>query len=126
MIKVVFCLRRLPNLSAEQFYAYWLEEHSALLRTHAAALRIKRYVQSHAFDHAELRPALDARGARVPPYDGVAELWWDSLEDLRAVGRRAEGRMAGRALLADERKFIDLENSSIFYTREHVVIPSGR
>jgi uncharacterized protein (TIGR02118 family) len=123
MIKVIFCLRRLPGLRAEQFYAYWLEKHSPLVRKHAAVLRIKRYVQSHTFDHAELRPALEARGAGIPPYDGVAELWWDSLEDLRAAGRSEEGRKAGRALLADERKFIDLENSSIFYAREHVVVP---
>lgn len=123
MMKVIFCLRRLPHLTAEQFYAYWREEHSPLVRKHAAALRIKRYVQSHAFDHAELRAALDARGTGVPPYDGVAELWWDSLEDLRAVGASEEGRRAGRDLLADEREFIDLKSSSIFYTREHVVIP---
>jgi uncharacterized protein (TIGR02118 family) len=122
-MKIIFCLRRRPHLTTEQFHAYWRDEHSLLVRSHAAALRIKRYVQSHTFDHAELRPALDARGATVPPYDGVAELWWDSLEDLRAVGANEEGRRAGRELLADERKFIDIEGSSIFYTREHVVIP---
>jgi hypothetical protein len=28
MIKLVFCLRRLPHLSREEFQRYWLESHA--------------------------------------------------------------------------------------------------
>ncbi|MCU1655477.1 MAG: hypothetical protein JWO57_133, partial [Pseudonocardiales bacterium] len=28
--KMVFCLRRLPHLDAEEFSRYWREEHAAL------------------------------------------------------------------------------------------------
>ncbi len=33
-----------------------------------------------------------------------------------------EGRAAGRALLEDERRFIDLANSCLFYVREHEIV----
>ncbi len=42
MIKLVYCLRRLPNLSREEFQRYWLETHGPLVRSRAQALRIRR------------------------------------------------------------------------------------
>jgi len=40
MIKLVFCLRRLPNLSREEFQRYWLDTHGPLVRELAPALAI--------------------------------------------------------------------------------------
>ena len=48
MLKLVFCLHRLPHLSREEFQRYWREEHGPLVRRHAEVLGIARYVQSHA------------------------------------------------------------------------------
>ena len=106
MIKLVFCLRRLPVLSVSEFQRYWFENHAELVRRHSPALRIHRYTQSHTFSDVRLSPAIDSRGGRVDPFDGVAELWWDSADDL----------------LEDERTFIDLPNSPLFFTNEHVII----
>ena len=122
MIKLVFCVRRLPTCSASEFHRYWFEDHAALVRQHAATLRIRRYTQSHTFSDPRLSPAIDARGGEVDPFDGVAELWWDSAEDLIEAGATAAGRRAGRALLDDERNFIDLPNSPLFFTEERVII----
>ena len=122
MIKIVFCLRRLPTLSPDDFYRYWLENHGPLVRRHAAALRIRRYTQGHPFTDPRIEPAVDARGCQVPPYDGVAEVYWDSIEELLEAGNTQEGRSAGKALLEDERRFIDLPNSSMFYVREHEIL----
>lgn len=122
MIKLNFCLRRLPSLSCEEFQTYWLEKHAPLVREYAKALRIIRYVQSHSFAKAGLQPSLDARGSMVEPYDGIAQLWWDNVEDILDAGTSPEGRAAGRVLLADERNFIDLPNSPIFFAREHAIV----
>ncbi|MGH3957906.1 EthD domain-containing protein [Mycobacterium sp.] len=122
MIKIVFCLRRLPSLSSEEFYRYWLERHAPLVREHAGALRIRRYTQGHAFTDPRLAAAVDARGCQVQPYDGVAEVYWSSVDDLVDAASTDEGRTAGRALLADERKFIDLPNSALFYAHEHGIV----
>ena len=64
------------------------------------------------------------RASREAPemYDGVAELWWDSLDDLMAPGQTEEGRAAGLALLEDEREFIDLPRSPLWLSEEKAII----
>ena len=47
MIKLTFCLRRLPHLSREQFQTYWREQHAPLVAKHAKTLGVLRYVQLH-------------------------------------------------------------------------------
>ncbi|HBQ49001.1 MAG TPA: EthD family reductase, partial [Hyphomonas atlantica] len=47
MIKLTFCLRRLPHLSREEFQVYWREKHAPLVAKHAEVLGILRYVQNH-------------------------------------------------------------------------------
>ena len=121
MIKLVFCLRRLPHLSRAEFQRYWHEQHGPLVRSHAAALGIRRYVQVHTLD-TPLNEALQASRGGPDAYDGVAELWWDSAEVLAATIATPEGRAAGEALLADERKFIDLARSSLFVAEERPII----
>ena len=121
MIKLTFCLRRAPHLTREEFQRYWLEHHGPLVRASVAALRIRRYVQSHTVT-TPVNEAL-RRGRGAPDvYDGVAELWWDSLEDFTAAGATPEGREAGRRLLEDERRFIDLAASPLWLTEEHAIV----
>jgi uncharacterized protein (TIGR02118 family) len=126
MIKLIFCLRRLPTLSLESFQDYWLNRHAPLVRTVAPLLRIRRYVQCHSFSDLGLAPAVAVRGATVASYDGVAELWWDSIKDILAAGATSESRSAGRKLLEDERRFIDLANSPLFFVRETEIIGGAR
>lgn len=121
MIKLVFCLRRLPHLSLEEFQRYWLETHGPLVRSHAATLRIKRYVQVHTLD-SPVNETLRASRDAAEPYDGVAELWWDGPEDLAAATATPEGQQAAQELLEDERKFIDLARSAIWVAEEHPIV----
>jgi uncharacterized protein (TIGR02118 family) len=122
VIKIVFCLRRLPRLSPDEFRSYWLENHGPLVRSHATALRIRRYTQGHTFTDPRTQPAVDARGCAPSLYDGVAEVYWHSVEDLVEAASTPEGRAAGRALLDDERTFIDLPNCAMFYVDEHEIV----
>ncbi|MDE2464826.1 MAG: EthD domain-containing protein [Alphaproteobacteria bacterium] len=120
MIKLTFCLHRLPNLSRAEFQSYWRNTHAPLVARHQKALRIRRYVQSHAITH-DLNEAI--RTSRTAPqmYDGVALLWWDSLADIEAALNSTEGRIAGAALLDDERKFIDLARSPLWFGQDHEI-----
>lgn len=118
MIKLTFCLKRLPALSREEFQAYWRETHAPLVQRHARVLGIVRYVQSHSLPEGTARALAEARGSAGQDYDGVAELWWDSMESFAAAGQTAEGRAAGQVLLEDEGRFIDLPNSPIFLVEE--------
>ena len=123
MIKYVYCLRRLPHLSREDFQQYWRETHGALVRRHARALRIRRYVQVHTLDSPVNDALRDSRGT-LEPYDGVAELWWDSVEDLIAAATSPEGQKAAQDLLEDERRFIDLQSSALWIGEEHPIVDS--
>lgn len=128
MLKLTFCLRRLPALTAAAFHDYWLNKHGPLVRRLQPALGMVRYVQVHRLDDALEAPLGDgmrkARGA-PEPYDGIAELWWESEETYRAARRTPEAREAGRLLLEDEAKFIDLARSPLWLNREHVIHPGA-
>ena len=121
MIKLTFCLRRRPELSREAFFDYWLNKHGPLVESHRQALRIRRYVQLHSREF-ELAEQLRAVRGAPEPFDGVAELWFDSIEDLTSRGDDPAARRAGRELVEDERKFIDLARSPLWLSEEHVII----
>ena len=122
MVKLVFCVRRRPDLSRDEFQRYWREHHAPLVREHRTVLHIRRYVQVHTLPVGASAPLAASRGVEDEEYDGVAELWWDSLEDLAAAVATPEGQRAGAELLEDERRFIDLPRSPIFLAEEHVVV----
>ena len=121
MLKLIFCAHRLPHLSREAFQRYWHETHGPLVRRHAAALRIRRYVQVHTLTHP-VQDGLRASRGGPEAYDGVAELWWDGVDDLVAATADPAGRAASLALLEDERRFIDLARSPVFVGEEKVVV----
>lgn len=121
MVKLTFCLHRLPHLSREEFQRYWRESHGPLVREVAPALGIRRYVQSHTLASPLNEAFRRGRGAPAE-YDGVAELWWDSVEALKSAGATPAGREAGRRLQEDEQRFIDLARSPIWLAEEHPIV----
>jgi uncharacterized protein (TIGR02118 family) len=120
VLKLTFCLRRLPTLSLAEFQDYWLNKHGPLVRSLQPALGMVRYVQLHRLPGDLADGMRRVRGA-PEPYDGVAELWWESEETYRAARRNPEAREGGRELLADEAKIIDLPRSPLWLSREEVI-----
>lgn len=121
MIKLTFCLRRRPDLSREAFQAYWRDVHAPLVASVAETLQIRRYVQLHSLP-AEFSAGIRASREAPEEYDGVAELWFDSLEAIQENGRRPEAQAAAVRLLDDERQFIDLARSPLWFGEERVVV----
>lgn len=119
MIRLIFLLRRKSGLSLSEFQRYWREEHGPLVASHAQRIGALRYVQVHRLDDEINARMASARGGMEAPYDGVAELWWESEEALGEVLAKEPGRVAGAALLDDERKFIDLPNSPLWFAHEY-------
>ena len=124
VIKLVFSLHRRPEMTREEFQAYWRDQHAPLVARHAEALRIRRYVQTHARSSELAAAQSAARGSEPDVYDGQAELWWDSLDDVAAAVSTPEGRQAAIDLLEDEQRFIDLARSPLWIGEEHVVVAS--
>lgn len=120
VVKLVFCLRKRPDLSDDEFHRYWLEEHGNLVRKLAPSLKIQRYVQSHTV-RPELNDSIRQIRGMEKPHDGIAELWWNSMDDYREAYGSEEGREADAALKADEEKFIDLASSTLWFCEEHTL-----
>ena len=121
MIKLVYCLRRLPTLSREEFQRYWRENHAPLVKKHSETLRIRRYVQVHTTD-SQVTEVVRASRPGPEPYDGVAELWYVSAEEMIAGATTPEGRQASRELLEDEKRFINISQSPIWIATENPVV----
>ena len=125
MIKLVFTLRRREDMTREEFQTYWREQHAPLVRRHADVLGIRRYVQVHARDTILDEAIAGARGSEPGFYDGTAELWWDSLEELVAAFSSEAGQAASQELIEDEQRFIDLPRSPLWLGEEDVVIDAA-
>ena len=121
MIKLAFTLRRRSDLSREEFQRYWREQHAALVRGHAETLHIRRYVQLHTRETAADEGLREHRSDEEP-YDGIAELWFDSVEDLMEAFGSDEGQAAAAELLEDEERFVDLRRSPIWLGEENAVV----
>ncbi len=119
MIKLTFCLVRRPEFTREAFQAYWFDHHAPLVASVKDALRIRRYVQLHSLP-VEASAALRIARAGPEGFDGVAQLWWDSLEDVLG-NTDPDAQSAGQRLLEDEQKFIDLPRSPLWWGEERVI-----
>ncbi len=118
MIKTSYVLRRKAGMGLEEFQHYWLEKHGPLVRKHAAAIGMVRYIQVHGIPPTVVRT--DAiRGQMLEPYDGVAEWWIDA---SKATGTDDERREAARVLAEDEARFIDFSRSTMTRGEEHYMI----
>jgi uncharacterized protein (TIGR02118 family) len=119
-IKLVFCCRRKPGTSRAEFQQYWLESHGPLVRSLRAALpQMRRYVQSHTLD-SPVNDAIRAGRGSGEAFDGITEVWFDSLES-RGASSTQEAADAARRLFEDESRFIDFAASSVFVTEEHEI-----
>ena len=97
MIKVFGLLPVRPGLTVHAFHHHWSTVH----REHALRIeRIRRYVQAH-----RVRPGLP--GLPEAEWEGVPEVWFDSLDS--AMAQRTDPQYTEFARL-DEPDFIDMEN----------------
>jgi len=106
MIKLVYCITRRGDLSPDEFLRYWRDVHGPI---GAKIPGVKRLVQSRAVDV----PGDPRRG----DFDGMVELWFDSIEALL----RARSSEEWRKSTEDEVNFIDHSKVAYFVTEEHEV-----
>lgn len=110
MIKRVSFIRRKDGMSPEEFFAHWTGPHADIVRQ-MPGVRGLRFGR------------VDSRTPENQAWDGVGEVWFDSIEDaLKAFATEPFA-----SLLVEDRKKFMREAQSCFVT-EHTVIapPSGR
>jgi uncharacterized protein (TIGR02118 family) len=104
-VKLIALLKAKPGMSRAEFEKRWVEQHAPL---NLRFKNLKGYRVNIAIDEYQ-----DIQGEL--PYDGTAELWWDSLEEMHEDFGSAEAKVAG----ADADSFTMLRMH--IYTREHVI-----
>lgn len=103
MVKLVAILKKPPTMNRDQLIDWWLNVHAPLVKN---APGLRRYIVS---------PAV-ANPRREPPYDGIAELWFDDLETARQVMNSAE-----LAAGAEDLRTHGVE-ATMFLTEEHPIV----
>ena len=107
MIKVIAVLCKRPDMSREEFVRYWREVHARLAE---GMTGVRRYVIS---------PTLEAFAMGEPPFDGVAELWFDDA----AAARAAFASPPGVATTQDVAKFAEPAKTQIVIAEETAIVP---
>ncbi len=104
-IKLIALLKAKPGMSREEFTKRWVEEHCPL------TLKFKNLtgyrVNVVTDEYQELQEEL--------PYDGTAELWWDSLEEMQEDFASPEAATA----VADADEFTVVRTH--LYTKEYIL-----
>lgn len=104
-VKLIALLKAGPGLSRDEFARRWVEAHAPLTLKFA---NLKGYRINVAIDeYQEIEGEL--------PYDGTAELWWDSLEEMQADFASPEAQAA----VADADTFTVVRTH--IYTEEYVL-----
>lgn len=106
-VKVLSLLSRKRGMDVASFQSYWRTNHGPLA---AKIPQARRYVQCH------VRPSGYADGS-TPRYDGVAEVWIDDFDAVRASGATDEYR----AVKIDEPKFLTVPFPVVFASEYQIV-----
>jgi uncharacterized protein (TIGR02118 family) len=121
-VKATYLLTRRDGLTQAECHETWLRDHGPLVASFAGPLRMAKYVQSHAIA-PEINAGIQAGRNYEPPLDGITEVWVDP----HAEGAGADAaREAALALVEDERRFVQMDKSRLFMTREHVIFDHTR
>ena len=104
-VKLIALLKAVPGMIRAEFEKRWVEDHAplALKFKNLAGYRINIAIDEYQEIEGEL------------PYDGTAELWWNSLEEMQEDFASAEAATA----VADADTFTVVRTH--IYTREHIL-----
>ena len=105
MFKMVFLAYRKPGMSVKEFQQYWLETHAPIA---SKIPGLRKYTQLH---------AVDTPDGPSPPYDGLAEMWFESADSMKTPEFEAAG--------ADTANFLDPDRSHGFAVEVHEILPLG-
>ena len=106
MVKLIAFLKRKPGISMEEFKRRWVEDH---IKISTQIPGVLGYRINIATDRQE--------GNGEPLFDGTAEMWWNSIEEMEAAFGTDIGAAAGKD--ADEFAEVRIH----LYTEEYVIVP---
>ena len=125
MVKLMFIAYRKPGMTHDDYVAR-VAQHAELVCTVKDVTRMRRYVQVHPLPEEVNEGFLAARGMTIDDIpDGMAEVWWDSVEDMYAGFSGDEGAKAAQLLVEDEARFLNVERCVAFLAEDKVIFDFG-
>lgn len=121
MICFIATVWRRQDVTPEEFDRHWRVDHAALVNKHAAILGIKKYVQSPRLPDDLVDAMVATRGWTAPP-DGLAQVYWESVESMRAAMSTEAAQKANAELSDDEAQFCDVSRMSAFLAHERTIL----
>ena len=106
MVKLIAFLKRKPSMTMEEFKERWVEEHTKIS---GKLPNVRGY-------YINIATPQQPDGGE-PLYDGTAELWWDTIEDMEASFATEIGILAGQ----DGDSFTTVR--AHLYTTEYAIMP---
>ena len=110
MIHSHYFITNRAGMPLDEFFTYWRKRHVRAVTDPVP--QIRRYLQSHRI------PDLEGDA----PYQGAAESWYDSLDDMMAM----RNSPAYPQMLKDEANFIDLSRTEFLLTEDRVIVDGER
>jgi uncharacterized protein (TIGR02118 family) len=107
-VKILAAIPRRKDLSEQEFHDHWRHPHGTLSKKIAC---LRGYVQSHRIV-TELLPDTQM------VYDGITELWYDSLQDALHMG---SDPAHAKYNVPDEPLFVDMDGLSFTFFEEEVL-----
>ena len=103
MFKAIILLKRREDSSVQDFRNWWIGEHAPLARQLPEVKRI-------CFNVVESEDA---------PYDGIAELWFETIEDFE----NAYQSEIGKSVAADSMAHVSSRER--MFVQENILVPSS-
>ncbi|KIV98510.1 uncharacterized protein PV09_09687 [Verruconis gallopava] len=116
-LKISLFIKKLPQISAEQFRAHWKGQHVDIAKANKTFMKnVRKYNQVHILP--ELKELARAFGQPTIDADGVAEVWVDNLDAWKEIASDEEFITK---ILPDEKLFLQ-HPIAIMLSQDHLVI----
>lgn len=119
MIKLIFMLKRHPDLTRDEFIARYESGHARLGEKHVQ--NAARYVRRYLEPVAELFTGVEIE----PEHDVITELWFDTHDQYTAAMERLADPAVVAELVADEETLFDRSKHRLFMVDERDSVLAG-
>jgi len=107
MIKWIPLVKRPPTMTVEELREWWLGPHAEIAK---GLPGLKKYVISLAVDGPE-------KAIQGIQYDGIAEMWFDTMDDIRKAQNSSVFAELGKDVMEH-----NVTVTEEIYTEEHLIL----
>ncbi len=111
MLKIYRFVRRRPDLTMDEFKNYWLTKHAQFGKLLAEKTPVRKITASF---------TKHLIAGKESPFDGMAEIYYDSFQDLQASQK--SGLYVSSGMQKDEENFADLTTDLTLVLAEEYVV----